>query len=138
MTKNLSFSTKVTLNFLCSGIFLTLAGIFFWFSGTNDSLLIKCLLLLSFILVGVFKILNLLLNSAQGDEMSTEHFRRVKARVYGSLMISIVLFGIIGVITSFFHYTLMENWYSWLLMLFGIQELLAGRDFIKMERVGNE
>ena len=138
MIKNIAFSTKVTLNFLCSGIFMTLAGVLFELTGTNDSLLIKCFLLLSFVLVGVFKILTLLLNSTQGDEMSAEHFKRVKAHVYGSLMISIVFFGIIGVIASFFHYTLIDNWYGWLLMFLGIQELLAGREFINMERAGDE
>lgn len=137
MFSNISLSKKITLDFICSGIFMIIAGTLFMLNTKHDSIIFKILLLVAFIVAGLLKLLARFMDENDGDEMSTSHFRIVKASVYGNIFGSIVLFGIIGAIADFFNYALFSNWYAWFLVTLGCEELFAAKDFYNLERNGD-
>ena len=90
------------------------------------------------IFLSILKIIASRFRVNQGDEMSKAHYQKIRADSYSSIIGIIISWGIIVIIADFLGFTLVHNWFSWLLILIGIEEMIMGMRFYRLEKKGDD
>lgn len=136
--RKVSFTAKVMLEMILSGvIWIGVAACFMWVV-KKDTVVSKIVLLSVLICLAILKTIAALIRVKQGDEMSKAHYQLVRADSYSSITRIIIFWLIIVMVAEFLGFTLIHNWFSWLLSLIGIEEIIMGIRFYRLEKKGED
>ena len=68
--------------------------------------------------------------------MSESHYQKVRAEGYTGLLRLLALFGLAGALSqALFGAPIINDWYSWILMIIGVMEMYSAFNFHKLEKV---
>ena len=130
----ISLRTKNIIGAFICGFFWVASGILTQL-GSTTAILISGVTLIG---AGASMLAVMLMGAVEGDEMAEIHFLKTKARTYDSIVMTFLIFSLIGAGYKMVrHEELITNWHAWVMIFIGIMQLVSGITFERYEKGGD-
>ncbi len=136
--EKVSFIAKVMLEMVISGVIWIGASFCFMWVMKKDTTVAKIALLSVFTCLAIIKMIAAFIRVKHGDEMSKVHYQQIRAESYSSITRIIIFWGIVAIVADLLDWTLVHDWFSWLLSLIGLEEIIMGIRFYRLEKKGED
>lgn len=135
--KEYPISVKITIDLIITGIFWFVSGLLYAISLKTGLRVYKLMLIGTLSSLIICKILVFKMTFTEGDEMSEIHYQKARADTYSNMLSMISVWALMATVFDIFKYTLISNWYAWILMVIGFMEFYAGIKFYRLEKGGD-